>query len=141
MRSFYTIIFQCQNVDPGLITISITWDCFNPLEMHHEIWRVYVKSGWDWFNEDNLRTVLKPVSLLSSLAASEHHNQLSRIITKLNVNSSFTGSVEWAYFRETDTNTRPSIGWWLTKYNKDAEKNLFPMSILAFLTQSHIRNW
>ena len=40
VRPFYSIIFQCGNVDPDLITTSITSKFFNPLEMHHEIWRV-----------------------------------------------------------------------------------------------------
>ena len=110
VRPFYTIIFQCENVDSRLITTIITSDCFNPLEIHHEIWRVYVHSVGDWIREDNLRTVLKPVSLLSTLAASTHHNQLSRIINKRNVNDSFPSTIEWPYYRVTETNMRPSIG-------------------------------
>ena len=47
VRPFYTIIFQGQNVDQRLITMIITADCINPLEIHHEILRVYINSGLD----------------------------------------------------------------------------------------------
>ena len=141
VRPFYSIIFQCGNVDPDLITTIITSNCFNPLEIHHEIWRVYLNSAGDWLREDNLRTVLKPVSLLSTLAASNHHNQLMKIINKGNVNDCFPSSLEWPYYRVTDTNMRPSIGWWLSKYNNDAEKNLVGKSIFAFLSQSEVLIW
>ena len=47
VRPFYSIIFQCENVDPRLITMIITADCLNPLQVHHEIWRVYINSGLD----------------------------------------------------------------------------------------------
>ena len=36
---------------------------------------------------------------------------------------------------------RPSIGWWLSKYHNDAEKNLFGKSIFAFLSQLDVLNW
>ena len=94
MRCFYTIIFQCQNVDPGLITICISWDCFNPLEMHHEIWRVYLNSWCDWLEVENLCTVLKLVSLLSTLAACKHRKQLLRLISKRIVTDSFLNTID-----------------------------------------------
>ena len=34
-----------------------------------------------------------------------------------------------------------SIGWWLTKYHNEAEKNLFWMSIFAFFTHSDVLIW
>ena len=47
MRAFYTIIFQCMNMDPGLVTMFITSGSINSHEMHHEIRRVYIKPGWN----------------------------------------------------------------------------------------------
>ena len=70
VRPFYTNIFQWENVDPDFITIINSSGCSNPLEMHHEIFRVYVNQVCDWDAVDNLRTVLKAVSLLSTFAAS-----------------------------------------------------------------------
>ena len=95
VRSFYTIIFQCQNVDSDLITISITSDCFNPLGMYHEIWRVYINSWCDWLKVEKLRTVLKLVSLISTLAACKHRNQLPRLISKRIITDSFLNTIEW----------------------------------------------
>ena len=141
VRPFYTIICPCPNVEPSLITMILTSDCFNPLQIHHEIWRLYINSGLDWFKEENIRTELNPVSLLSTLAASKHQSQLSRIINKHNVNDSFPSSTDWPYYRLTDTYMRPSIGWSLRKYHHDAEKNLFGKSIFTFLSQSDVRDW
>ena len=84
---------------------------------------------------------MKPFSLISNLAASKQHNQISKLSTKCNFNDSFPGTIELPYYRETDTNMRPSIGWWLSKYHNDAEMNLLGKSIFAFLTQSDVLNW
>ena len=89
---------------------------------------------------DNLRRELKGVRVLSTLDASKHHNQLTRIINKHNLKSCFPSTIDWPYYRVTDTKMRPSIGLWLTKYHNDAEKNLFSKSILALLTQIDVRN-
>ena len=43
VRPYNTIIFQCENVDPDLVTMILTPD-YTAFEMHHEIWRVYVNS-------------------------------------------------------------------------------------------------
>ena len=70
VRPFYCIIFHYKSVDPDIITMIITSDCFNSLQIHHEIWRVYESAGLDWDQDDNFPTILKPDSLLSTLAAS-----------------------------------------------------------------------
>ena len=80
VRPFYSIIFQCGNVEPDLVTTIIISDCFNLLEIHSEIWRVYLNSGGDWMRENNLRTVLKPVSLLSTLPASKSSKNAMSIV-------------------------------------------------------------
>ena len=40
VRPFLPVIFQCKNMYPDLLSMSITTDSFNTLVMHHEIWRV-----------------------------------------------------------------------------------------------------
>ena len=109
----------------------ITSGCFNPRKIHHFFWRVDVNSRCDWYKEDKLRTGLKPPSLLSTIAAAKHDNQLPKLITKRNVNDSFMSTMEWPYYRVTDTKMRPSIGWCQTKYHDDADKNRFEKSIFA----------
>ena len=47
VRPCYCIIFNCKTVDPDIVTMSITSHCFNPLQIHHEIWRVYEFAGLD----------------------------------------------------------------------------------------------
>ena len=140
VRPFYSIIFQCTTVKPDLINMLLTSANFNPLEIHHEISRVYYHQGWNWDQEDSFHTILKPVSILSTLAISRHRNQITSIVTKENVNACFPETIEWPYYRVTDINSRPSVGWWLDKYDNDAEKNLFGKSIFAYLAQADQRN-
>ena len=136
VRHFYGIIFNCKSVDPDIVTKIISSDCFNPLQRHQEIWRVYKFAGLDWDSDDNFHTILKPVSLISTLAPSEHRNHLTKIITKTNINSSFSATIEWPYYRITDTSMRPSVGWWFKHYQNDGERNLFGKSLFIFLTQT-----
>ena len=82
VRPFYSIIFHCNTVDPDIVTVIITSNCFNPLQIHIEIWRVYELAGLDWDQDDNFHTILKPVSLITTLATSDHRNHLSKIFTK-----------------------------------------------------------
>ena len=49
---------------------------FNPLQIHHAFSRVYEYAGLDWDKDDSFHTILKPVSLISSLSASDHRNHL-----------------------------------------------------------------
>ena len=91
---------------------------------------------------ENLRTGINSLSRQSTLAPSKHHNQLKKIITKHKVNSCFHSSIEWPYYRFTDSNMRPSIGWQLTKYHIDAEVNLFWKIIFAFtIRQLDVHIW
>ena len=119
-----------------MITMNITSVCINPLQRHHEIWRVYELAGLDWDQDDNFQTNTKPVSLISTLATSDLRNQLSKIITKQNINSRFSATIECPYYRIMDSTKRPSVGWWLKHYQNDAERNLFGNSFFIFLTQS-----
>ena len=57
--------------------------------------------------------ILKPVSLISTLATPDHRNHLSKMITKQNINSAFSATIDWPYYRIMDTNMRPSVCWWL----------------------------
>ena len=45
---FYCIIFYCKSVDPDIVTMIIMSDCFIPLQIQHEIWRVYGFARLDW---------------------------------------------------------------------------------------------
>ena len=73
VRPLYSIIFHCKTVDPDILTIIITSDCFNSLQTHHEIWQVYVLAGLDWDRDDNFLKILKALSDLNRriLAASQ----------------------------------------------------------------------
>ena len=97
VHPIYCIIFHCKSVDPDIVTMIITSDSFNPLQIHHEIWRVYELAGLDWDQDGKFPTILKPVSLISTLATSDHRNHLSKIITKQNINRSFSATIEWPY--------------------------------------------
>ena len=117
----------------------ITSDFFKTLQIHNEIWRLYELAGLDWDRDEKFPTILKPISLLSTLATSHHRNTLNKIIIKQNLNSSFSGTIEWPSYRIMDTTMRPSLGSWFKHYQNDAERNRFGKNLLIFHTQSDRR--
>ena len=138
-RPLSSIIFHYKTVAPDIITMIFMSDCFNPLQTLHEIWDVYELGGLNWDRDENSRTILKPVSLISRLATSHHRNPLNKIIDKQNTNSSFSETIEWTDYRIMETSMSPSAGWWLKHYKNDAERNLFRKNLFIFLIQSDRR--
>ena len=57
--------------------------------------------------------IMKPVSLIATLATSDHRNHLCKIIIKHYIKRSFSTTIRLPYYQITDTNMKPSVGWWL----------------------------
>ena len=136
---FYSIIFQCTTVKTDLLKMILTSSSCNSLEILHEISRVYYHHLWYWDREDSFHTIMKPVTIRTTLAISPHRNKKTTVIPEENVNRGFPESIDSPYYRVKDSNSRPSVGCWhLDKYDNDAEKNLFGKSIFASLSRKQI---
>ena len=136
VRPFYSMIFPCTTVNPDLITMLLNSRSFNPVEIYHEISRVYYHQGWYLHRVDRYHTILNPDTILSTLSICRHRTQITTIIPKENIKRCFTETIEGPYNRVNDSNWRASVGWWHVKYETGAEKNLFGMSIFDYLSHA-----